>query len=182
MGETLNWSPGLLYQEEKNFSAEFAFFRFPSRIYALGGFVVTALCLGALAVLREVEDWGGVLIFGGPFTLFAALVGILGIWQQRLIRIHRATREITFVLRHPFRTRSEVVLADHLRDVRISDEGDPDIRDPERQFRVHLVRMNGDRIFLGKGQPEEAINLGRRLSELLKIPLEILPSDNLRRE
>jgi len=40
--------------------------------------------------------------------------------------------------------------------------------------------MNGDRLFLGSDQEEDATILGRRLSEILKIPLEIEPSDNLR--
>jgi len=185
MGETLNWSPGQLYEEKSpsGRSSEEFFFLYPSRLEAAVLLVFTAVVLGGLALLRFFGQSNGLIFgLGAAVALVLGLTAIVHIWEQRLIRIHRGTREISLLRRNPLRTRHDVVLADHVREIRISDGGDPAIREPERKYRVHLLRMNGDRIFLGMGEREEAIHFARRLSELLNLPLEILPSDNLRRD
>ena len=179
MGETLNWSPGLLYEEEATTLPQVCF-RYPSREQSAAFLVMTAVG-GIGLLLWYFTDRGNGLMLGlaGAFTLIMAILALLSIWNQRLLMIDRDSRQITYISRNPFRSRVEFVQAAHLRQVRVDQGADPEPGE-ERKYHVFLERMNGERIFLGGDEEEDAVLLGRRLSELLKIPLAPPPSDNLR--
>jgi hypothetical protein len=179
MGETLNWSPGLLYKEEAT-TLPHVCFRYPSRLHSVGFLVLTAVSAIGLVSWSFIERSNGLWLgVNGGFTLFLATAAALAIWDQRLVTIDRATREITYLRRTPFRLRRDFVQAAHLREVLMEETHD---HESGPAYRVFLIRMNGDLIFLGSDQEEDATILCRRLSEILRIPLEIEPSDNLRRE
>jgi hypothetical protein len=178
MGETLNWSPGLLYKEEATTHPHVCL-RYPSRLHSAGFLVLTALCGIGLVSCYFIDRGNGLWLgVNGGFTLLMATTAVLAIWDQRLVTIDRATREITYLRRTPFRLRRDFVQAAHLREVLVEERHD---HESGPAYRVFLIRMNGDLIFLGSDQEEDATILGRRLSELLKIPLETQSSDNLRR-
>ena len=176
MGEILKWSPGLLYQEEAT-PLSHVCFRYPSGLESAGLLALTAV--GGIGLLswyiidRSNGLWMGV---SGAFTLFMATMAVLRIWEQRLVTVDRDTREITYLRRDPFRIRRDVVQAVHLREVRIEEWHDSEAGN----HWLFLMRMNGDRILLGGGTLGETFALGRRMSELLRLPLEVPPSDNLR--
>src|SRR5678815_359882 len=126
MGETLNWSPGLLYREEAT-TLPHVCFRYPSRLHSAGFLIMTAVFGIGLVSWYFIERSNGLLLgVSGGFTLGMATAAALTIWDQRLVTIDRATREITYLRRTPFRLRSDIVQAGHLREILIDERTDRD--------------------------------------------------------
>src|SRR5688572_29027662 len=97
MGETLNWSSGLLYKEEATPLPQVCF-RYPARLESAALLVMTAVGGIGLASWTFFDRGNGLLLgLSWAFTLSMATMAVLRIWDQRLVTVDRDTRIITYL-------------------------------------------------------------------------------------
>ncbi len=179
MGETVRWSPALLYRELPG-PPGVTRFRYPARLEALGYLLLACgLFLFALLIAVAITEPGWQRGFGvalaALFFLPLACVAVHRLWTIRILEVDPDRREISLVRRTPLRRSRDALEFDELRQVSLVEEADIEPDPSHRTCCVHVEVRGGARIRLGCAPRRRARDFARRLSALTGLPLSIPP-------
>lgn len=180
MGDTIRWSPALLYRELPGASGVTRF-RYPARLEGLGYLLLASICLAfALLLTIGLTESGAARLFGTALAVLFFFLPLAGVavhrmWTVRILEVDPDRQELALVRRTPLRRSREAFRFDSLREVTLWETNDIEPNPAHRTCWVRVEAIDGDHIDLGSAPRRRARHFAQRLSDLTGLPLRIPP-------